>query len=451
LLKQILRWIASFQTFSQQKLQEQSKSSRFFYHPLFLLLESLKKFRKDNCLLKASALAYQFVFALVPITVLSFSIFTVIPQLETARSKVEKFLYSHLLPNSGEIINNYINDFSHNAKTLGIVGFFSFMVIFVLLLDNIERCFNDIWFVLQKRTLYERLIAITMMILWGPFLIGLSIYVENRLSAFIPAGLDTTFLDYLSVVLIPFLITQIAFTLIYLYVPYTKVSFPAALIGGLVTNTLLEVVRYGFNAYTGNISYRTIYGPISLIPIFLFWVYLCWVIILFGTEISFTIQNMAFLKNKRQHPEGSLNFFIAIAIMFEICRNFLEELPPLHPRLLPHILQTPEHIVRTVIGRLVQRNLITITESGHLMPSKNPEMISLKHIKNAISPKFFYLPEESSHPALANLLDGMFGEIAACEDNLLAPLNIKEIIDTMMKEHSIPSLPLTFGQQDNNR
>jgi len=428
--RKLSKLTTDFQHLSQKKLEEKSRVSLFFYHPLYLLVESIKKFKEDDCLLRASALAYQSVFSMVPILVLSFSIFTAVPQLGSARGKVERFLYSHLLPNSGESINSYISSFSENAKTVGIVGFFGFIIIFVVLLENIEHCFNEIWMIPLKRSFFEKLISITIMTIWGPLLIGLSIYVNNRVSAFLlKEGINPSFLDYLSVSLLPFFITFLAFSFLYYYLPFTKVSLRASLIGGLVTNILWTLSKYCFSYYTEVVSFKTLYGSLSLLPLLLLWIFLTWIIILFGTEVSFIVQHASIIKNKKIHSLDSCPFYCAIQLMENICYTFLKELSPPDLKSSSKKIGISENTIADFVQKLVECHLITISQSGHLVPAKNPENITLRHVKNAIIPDFFLLPKSKDHHALFALLNAPFQEIQDGRDVVLDQINFKMIVD----------------------
>ena len=61
--------------------------------------------------------------------------------------------------------------------------------------------------------------------------------------------------------------------------------------GAFMAAVLLAIGRHVLGAYLENaVSISQLYGSLGLIPLFMFWVYLMWLVILFGLEVSATLQ-----------------------------------------------------------------------------------------------------------------------------------------------------------------
>jgi len=100
------------------------------------------------------------------------------------------------------------------------------------------------------------------------------------------------------VVMLPFLLEMMAFLLLYLVMPNVRVSLMHALVGAFVAVCLFELTKYGFQFYISNFAnYEVVYGALSTLPVFLIWVYLSWVVALFGAEVVAVLQQKQLLEN----------------------------------------------------------------------------------------------------------------------------------------------------------
>jgi hypothetical protein len=113
---------------------------------------------------------------------------------------------------------------------------------------------------------------------------------------------------------VPFFLTAVAYTLVYLLVPNRKVHFRHALAGGLVAATLFEAMQRVFAIYIENFpTYRQVYGTFAAVPIFLVWLYLCWVVVLFGAALT-AILPKPFSAAWRGRPAGQ-QFYEGLEIL----------------------------------------------------------------------------------------------------------------------------------------
>jgi membrane protein len=237
----------------------------------------------------ASALAFTTVLALVPLLTVVFAILSMFPFFFEWRDEIETFLYSNLVPATGDAVKTYLQEFAGQAGTLTGLGLAALLVTALLLLSTIEDAFNDIWNIQKGRTLSQRLLLYWAMLTLGPVLmvtsLALTTYLGSTvLSRWIPAtpGLDTVVLQVL-----PMFLQGLGFFLMYLIVPSGTVRPKSALGGAMVAIALFEMTKFGFVIFIENFdTYQIIYGAMWSIPVFLLWIYLSWLVTLFGACIA---------------------------------------------------------------------------------------------------------------------------------------------------------------------
>jgi membrane protein len=140
----------------------------------------------------------------------------------------------------------------------------------------------------RPRPILRRLAGYASVLLVWPIFIGISLTLTSYL---VGISLDATkslpSVKHFLIVLLPLLLTTVAFAWLYFKIPNRAVRFSHALIGGLVAAILFELMKRGFAAYVTNFpAYKLIYGAFASLPVFLLWLYLSWIVILLGAEIA---------------------------------------------------------------------------------------------------------------------------------------------------------------------
>ena len=93
---------------------------------------------------------------------------------------------------------------------------------------------------------------------------------------------------FVSYLLLGFLL----YVFIYWLIPATKVSFRNALIAGFIGGTLFEIAKVIFVFYISRVAlYDLLYGSLSVMPIFLIWVYICSLILFLCAQIVYVLEN----------------------------------------------------------------------------------------------------------------------------------------------------------------
>jgi len=251
-----------------------------------------RRFVDDGCQHSAAALTYMTLFAVVPMMTVTFSMFSLIPAFQGVGDQVQDLIFSVFIPSTGSEVESYLGDFASKARKLSLVGVGILVVTAYLMLHNIERVFNRIWATTGPRRGVTAFLLYWAVLSLGPLLLGSAILMNTYVLS-IRLFTEDIAQDALNILFgyLPLVLTALAFTLLYTVVPNCKVMLRNALTGGVVAAVALEFAKSGFGYFVSNSSYTSIYGAFAAVPIFLLWVYLCWMIILAGAEFVRATEN----------------------------------------------------------------------------------------------------------------------------------------------------------------
>ncbi|SMP63323.1 membrane protein [Neorhodopirellula lusitana] len=182
---------------------------------------------------------------------------------------------------------------SLDFASIGVIGLLLFIYAAVALADSTEHLFNIIYDAPRQRPIHLRLAIHWSIITLGSGLLALSLYMSGQVVAWagtIGAGREPLwFLQHSLSLLAGWVLMFLLFALM----PNTHVSVRAAAIGAGVAAVLWEFAKYGFQIYVSKaVPYSALYGSLGLIPLFLFWIYVTWLIVLFGLTLTYTLQTM---------------------------------------------------------------------------------------------------------------------------------------------------------------
>lgn len=149
---------------------------------------------------------------------------------------------------------------------------------------------------------------------------------------------------------------------VYKLLPNTRVSARAALIGAMVAAFLVEIGKRSLGAYFENaLSLRQLYGSLGLVPLFMLWVYLMWLVVLFGLELAATVQFVRGHQIERleraSRSLGMVDPTIIITLMDHLTRSFRKGKP----------MTARELSDRTAIAELLVDAILTkLSDAGYL-------------------------------------------------------------------------------------
>ncbi|AQZ95052.1 YihY family inner membrane protein [Halopseudomonas phragmitis] len=254
----------------------------------------VRRFGEDNCAKNAAALTYTTLFAVVPVMTVTYAMLAAIPAFNQVSGEIEEFIFRNFVPSTGETLREYLGEFSQQARQLTGIGVALLIVTAFLMLVNIEKAFNAIWRIRQPRRGVSSFLLYWAVLSLGPLLLGAGFVVSTYLTSLsflrgeAPLALAWGWL----LGWIPLLLSVAAFTLIYVAVPNTRVPLRHGLIGGALVAVLFEAAKASFALYVAMFpGYQLIYGAFAAFPLFLLWIYVSWLIILFGAELVCNLGN----------------------------------------------------------------------------------------------------------------------------------------------------------------
>jgi len=350
---------------------------------------------RDKLIIRASGLAYTSLLAMVPLIAVAFALFTGFEAFADLKHKINDMLLERLLPTGQDQITQYIDTFVNNSRDLGLIGFVFLIVTAILLLDNIDWNFNEIWHVQSRRGLISRLTAYTSVLVFGTVLIGLSMTISARIRSalFTAPGLELGTLNTIGSWGFSVASSFLAFLLMFVIIPATRVRVSSAAIGAAFSAVTWELGKNVFAVSIGeSVRYSTLYGSLATIPIFLIWLYLTWILILAGLEVAYTHQNRYALVQSglAGEPTDRDRLELALKIMTLVSRRFnTGDAPPTEEDLV-HLctFEGAAPTVGEVTGTLESAGLVrrSCGDSGHegLVPAAPLDGIAATDVINAV-------------------------------------------------------------------
>lgn len=248
----------------------------------------LDYFNEKNCLVWSGALAFTTLLAIVPIMVVSLYIFSMFPVFDHVGDRIQAFIIANFVPTSGQMISDYLNQFTESAKRLPDVGLAWLVVMVIFLIRTIEHVFNYIWHVTKRRHRLWVWLRYWIVLTLTPIMLGASVAFSAYLDsihflngAWQDLESHTLWADYLPVTL-----ASLFFIMLYRVTPNTFVPMRCALVSGVLAALLLKWAKALFTwSLLKFPTYQMIYGTVSILPLFLLWIQLSWMIILFGAVL----------------------------------------------------------------------------------------------------------------------------------------------------------------------
>ncbi|MFH6601376.1 YihY family inner membrane protein [Ectopseudomonas khazarica] len=252
-------------------------------------LSLYQRFMENRGAGNAAALTYTTLFAVVPMMTVTFAMLSAIPAFQGVGEEIQAFIFRNFVPSTGETVQEYLREFTTQARQLTWFGVGLLAVTAFLMLVTIEKTFNVIWRVRQPRRGMSSFLLYWAILSLGPLLLGAGFAVSTYIASLaLISGPDAVLGAKTLLGFAPLLSSIAAFTLLYAAVPNTRVPLPHALLGGLFAAILFEVAKALFGLYVRLFpGYHLIYGAFATVPLFLVWIYLSWLIVLLGAELVY--------------------------------------------------------------------------------------------------------------------------------------------------------------------
>ena len=304
-------------------LHQLSPTRRLLVQTLRVLYVLLRDLLAGELNLRAMSLVYTTLLSLVPLLALSFSVLKGFG----VHNQIQPLLYRFLEPlgPKGVELAGHVVNFVENVKVgvLGTLGLIFLIYTVLSLLQKIEAAFNYVWRVERLRSLGQRFSSYLSVVLIGPVLVfasaGMTATVMSHelvraLAEIEPFG---TLLLAASK-LLPYVLVALAFTIVYIFIPNTRVRMIPAAIGGLVAGFLWHTAFIASST-----KYTAIYSGFAILVLLLIWLYVNWLVLLLGSQIAFYVQHPQYVTQQRVRLvlSNRLKEQLALAVMYEVGRN----------------------------------------------------------------------------------------------------------------------------------
>jgi membrane protein len=352
-------------------MRELSGAHRYLVFILRVVHLLIKELMGGQLNLRAMSLVYTTLLSIVPLLAVSFSVLKGFG----VHNRIEPLLYNLLEPlgPNGVEITDRIIGFVENIKVgvLGSIGVVLLIYTVVALLQKIESAFNFVWQIDNLRSLSQRVSNYLSVTLVGPVLIfsavGFTATVLNTETALYLATIEPfgTLMLYGSK-LVPYLLVCLAFTIIYIVIPNTRVQFGAALVGGVIAGVIWKITGWGFAAFIASSSkYAAIYSSFAILILLLIWTYLSWLILLVGSQIAYFVQHPKYMTLHRESIvlSNRMREQLAMQIMFLVGYNYYHDRPAWTLERFSDYLDLP--------GEPVHRTLRVLVNAGYLIEIEN--------------------------------------------------------------------------------
>lgn len=442
----LMGWFTQTVNEPRGQLDRTEKMVRFGYD---LCVHGARALRRDKAPQMAAALSYRTLFALLPVVVVSTLLVRAVRGTDGFRDLVQQIL---LAVGAYEI--NFGADTDGNVQTLGewldgiisqaaglnlaAIGWIGLAIVAysaIGLLVTIENSFNAIYGAPSGRSWTRRIPTYWLLLTLSPVMIGITLYLDSRFARIINNMNGWSWLLSFAKVAWSFIVVWLLMFVIYRLVPNTKVVTRAAMSGGFVAAALLILGKGGISAYfTHAVSFQSLYGQLGLIPVFMFWMYIMWLVILFGLEVSATIQTLQGrtleeLESKR--PQTGLVDPTALVSVMEIATQRFIQGQSVTIRELADETGTPETLVAKIIDRLVQHGFVHRVDGPE-------EAVALARVPDQISAdRLIEIGYELVDDGRAGHLSGFVQRLREAQRSLAAQTTLASLLPAAAPSQSI--------------
>ena len=353
--------------------------------------------------LRAMSLVYTTLLSIVPLLALSFSVLKAFG----VHNQIQPMLLNFLEPlgEKGEEVATSITTFIQNMNVgvLGALGLALLLYTAISLMQKIEESLNYIWHIQRPRSLADRFSRYLSVLMVGPILVfaalGITATVMNvetvrGLLAIEMLGQLVQTISRLT----PYLLVIAAFTFVYMFIPNARVRLLPALIGGAAGGIAWQTAGWGFAAFVATSNqYAAIYSSLAILILFMIWLYLSWLILLFGASVAFYAQHPEYLYAGAGEPRLSnrMRERLALSTMALVTGRFVagERTPSLTEFI--RLLGMPRHVLQTVVDALESEKLLLQSSDDPplYLLGRDPALISvtqvLETVRSAGEERFF--------------------------------------------------------------
>jgi membrane protein len=265
----------------------------------------------------------------------------------------------------------------------------------IQVMTQIEGSFNEIWGIRRSRSFVRRFADYLAMMVVVPLVVGLAgstnvLFITQLRDLSGDSALVELMTPFLMVLakVAPYVLIWLAFTLMYLVMPHTRVRWTAALLSGVLMGTVYQLLQWFYiDLQVGVARYSAIYGSFAALPLLLIWMQAGWLIILFGARMTYSIQNMRLHEFEKEaadmsaYERRSLSLYVFRAIIL----HYRKGGKALSSRTLSDQLKLPLSVVRTILDDLIECSLVVQVSlkkrnRKSLQPAKDYHLLKVSEV-----------------------------------------------------------------------
>ncbi|QSQ24001.1 YihY family inner membrane protein [Pyxidicoccus parkwayensis] len=356
---------------------QQTQVGRFATDTFLAARTVAQGFRGENLRLRAAALTYISMFSMVPLLTVALVLLSAFHQegfKAELRRVVGELLDPGVVGKTSEFLDRYLQP--SNRIAIGSVGFLAVMMSAGSLLRQLDGAVNELWGIRRQRPWGVRLLIYAGLLLLGPFFLSVSFSGTGKVREFLQSHAPNA---PAFIFVGTSLVAIASLTLLYFWTPYSHVRVRSALAGGLVAGLGWMVAKQVYAEFAlRSFRHNPIYASLSALPLFLAWVYVSWLLLLFGARLSYAVEHAAFRDSLfafGSHPRA--HELVASRIAQEATLAWVDGTQAPTPRELATRLRVPESLVHEVVDRMVEADLLERLRRGGLRPARDPATLTL--------------------------------------------------------------------------
>jgi len=384
----------------------------------------LRDLSRGQINLRAMGLVYTTLLSLIPLLAFSFAILKVFG----AHRDLEPIVYEFLKPVGATApeLTSRVMQFADRVSS-GLVGSVGFALLLWTLLGTIakvEDSFNFVWRVQHPRSFARRVAEYLSLLIIGPILlvgfIGLSHATlgSQPVQMIVGMPLGQRFMNS-AFVLAPYVMVTAFFTVLYMFVPNTRVQVRSALIGALAAGVIWAAVG---KMFTGMVVLSTrltiVYAGFAVIVAVLLWTYFGWLILLAGAQLSFYVQNPSYLRLGLEELKLSSSEVeqLALKVMYLVAQSHSMSGTRWSANALAHQLGLPGIAIAEISDTLEKARLLIVTEDDFFVPGRDVSNITCREILEAArnQKSGHFAPKDVPVPAVDRLTEKLDAAWRAC-------------------------------------
>ncbi|MFO8011958.1 MAG: YihY/virulence factor BrkB family protein [Phycisphaerae bacterium] len=258
-------------------------------------------------------------------------------------------------------------EYAESRLTVGRVGPLSVMVLVwtaLTLLTTMERSLNRIFEAPRARGFARRTLIYWSALTLGPLVIVAAVRLGGGL---VESVRNVPVLSWtLGPIgwIAPFVVGVLVVASLYTLMPNTRVSFRRALEGAVLAVPVWALARWAFALYVDRVGSQSIYGAMGLIPLFLLWLNLSWLIFLFGAQVSHAAANVEQLMRADAERDMRLTAWHDLAAVVAVAQIQTDRGGPATPADVAAALDCSQARAETLLGRLAKGGVLLRADAG---------------------------------------------------------------------------------------